>query len=693
MSGSALRANRTWNNTVTNAAPAATLWWSDPSPYNNYTYSGINTKSRTSWGANGWTSTYKGASAVLFKSLDGVYDRPIVIVDGWDPLNDRNAYNLFAQDPLIQMWQSVGVDVWVFDPAEGAESMRSHIDDLAWALKQIAQYEGLNRIDLVLGISAGGIIARHTLAAMEHVKNGGGAPAWFTYASDPYNGAANRAYGNPVATGGLVTWDSPHAGAIGIPRDMFMMFRRFMTMSKNDLINICNPKGKFWLRGIGRFIGTVGAVVLGNALLPFLGTALATVGNVLISRANKSIAARAKAISANVYSIAGPIVDAASTKDLMIDWCSQWHSWRWTWDSYCTGTQAQNFRNEMLQFNGTGRPNLTKTFAFSQGSWASLKCLWPDQWGTGTCSGPYGNYSTDARDVGENYGWRVKWKSAKLSSPNYVGYNIGSGSKIAQIDLLDARCRNDPSVYIGPKDILPGSVSTVINDYVKDINDSMQDEAVMSVYFASTFVGITSSLGMTSATSSSTFKDVQWAPYADRHEDIHFNNFLFLNKLVYEFTNGDRDGTVTCGTVANWAFPPGRVGRFCDCDPNDANPGVVGACGSSPTCVPQNSCSGVCGRQSDGCGGYYDCTPCAVCGNNACEAGEDAYNCWDCVVCGDGICSGGESCTSDCGGWCGDGWCATDEVDWCSYDCGGSCNYNWWCEYGETHQSCPNDCY
>lgn len=687
MSGAGLRQNRTWNNTVENAAPLPDVIWSDPSPHNNYNYTGINYKSRTTWGENGWTTTYKGASAMLWKSFDGVYDKPIVVIDGWDPDNGRTAFDLYNKG-LVWMWNAVGVDVWIFDPAEGAESLRAHIDDLAWALKQIAEYGDLNRIDMVIGISAGGIEGRAALAALEHVKNGGTAPSWFTYATDPYNGAANRAYGNRTA--GFLSWDSPFEGAAGIPRSSFLIFRKFMTLSKNDLINICNPKGKFWLRGFGRFLGSLVANTLGNMLpIPGAGPALAIGFNMAVVKMNKSIAERARAISKNVYNIAAPVVDAGSTKDLLLDWCSSNSA------SSCNGTNHNTFRNEMAQFNGTGRPTQTKLMAFSQGSWAPLRCLWPDQWGKRTCSGPAGYYPVDERDNGETYAWRTKYRSAALSSPNHVGV-IPSGAKFAQIDLFDSRCRNDPSMYVTAKDVVPGSVSTVLNSYVEDINDSMAGEAAMNVYFASTFVGITSSLNMTSATSTSPNKDVQWAPYADRHEAVHYVNFMFMNKLVYEFTTGDKDGTVTCSAASgNWVFPPGRVGRFCDCDPDDQSASVSGTCGATPTCTVTTTCSGQCGRVADNCGGYIECGACPVCGDGVCNGTEDAWSCQDCTVCGDSICSPQETCAQDCGTSCGDYICDLGEDPFsCPQDCSSSCNYNYWCEswIGETYWNCPSDC-
>ena len=154
--------------------------------------------------------------------------------------------------------------------------------------------------------------------------------------------------------------------------------------------------------------------------------------------------------------------------------------------------------------------------------------------------------------------------------------------------------------------------------------------------------------------------------------------------------------TTCAGATGAWVFPAGRVGRMCECDPDDSNPQVSGTCGSTPTCVVTTSCSGLCGKQADNCGGYVDCGACPVCGDYVCNGNEDVYNCNDCAVCGDYICSPGETCSQDCGGYCGDYICDYNEDQWsCPQDCSsGGCNWNYWCEswMGENYWNCPSDC-
>ncbi len=86
-----------------------------------------------------------------------------------------------------------------------------------------------------------------------------------------------------------------------------------------------------------------------------------------------------------------------------------------------------------------------------------------------------------------------------------------------------------------------------------------------------------------------------------------------------------------------------------------------------------------------------------VCGNGACEVGEDATSCaTDCtIVCGDDQCDPGEtftSCSSDCQPACGNGSCeGNEDFAGCPLDCLATCG-NGTCNGGEDRETCPRDC-
>jgi len=90
-----------------------------------------------------------------------------------------------------------------------------------------------------------------------------------------------------------------------------------------------------------------------------------------------------------------------------------------------------------------------------------------------------------------------------------------------------------------------------------------------------------------------------------------------------------------------------------------------------------------------------------VCGNGACEPGEDRINCsLDCsLICGDDECEEAESwlsCPLDCPSPCGDGVCEPDrDESWftCSEDCPNPCGDGACVGIeGETWLTCPDDC-
>ncbi len=130
-------------------------------------------------------------------------------------------------------------------------------------------------------------------------------------------------------------------------------------------------------------------------------------------------------------------------------------------------------------------------------------------------------------------------------------------------------------------------------------------------------------------------------------------------------------------------------------------------------CIPsERSCLGDVLRVCNANGTAFDdidCRPfdqkCAVgtclepdvCGNGACEIGEDATSCGaDCtIVCGDSQCDPGEtftSCSTDCEPACGNGSCEGNEsYEGCPLDCLATCG-NSTCNGGEDRETCPRDC-
>ena len=140
-----------------------------------------------------------------------------------------------------------------------------------------------------------------------------------------------------------------------------------------------------------------------------------------------------------------------------------------------------------------------------------------------------------------------------------------------------------------------------------------------------------------------------------------------------------------------------------------------------PVCQGPVCGDGACEAGENSCNCSQDC-PGPCCGNGACEAGENCTTCpQDCpcppgqqcnngvceALCGNGFCGDpGENCTTcpqDCpcppgeqcvGGVCGCGNGACDGSETCQtcpVDCGPCCP-NGACDFGETCTTCPQDC-
>lgn len=121
---------------------------------------------------------------------------------------------------------------------------------------------------------------------------------------------------------------------------------------------------------------------------------------------------------------------------------------------------------------------------------------------------------------------------------------------------------------------------------------------------------------------------------------------------------------------------------------------VGGPCTFDEQCVDGASCDYVTSTCKAGGGGALFCHAPPVCGDGACQSGEDEESCpADCGYCGDGYCGPYEEwCYDDCG-YCGDWYCDWDEEDQmtCPEDCEGYCG-DGYCGAYEDASSCGADC-
>ncbi len=134
----------------------------------------------------------------LYRAYDGSYRDPVVIVEGFDPLNEALPANVYAQvNPRggIDTARAAGRSVWIVNLGDGGGAISANAPLVSSAIEQAAAYEGAvgAKVD-VIGVSMGGLISRYALASDE--QTGG-----------PSDGLVRV----------FVSGDSPQQGANGSP--------------------------------------------------------------------------------------------------------------------------------------------------------------------------------------------------------------------------------------------------------------------------------------------------------------------------------------------------------------------------------------------------------------------------------------------------------------------------------------------
>lgn len=144
------------------------------------------------------TRTVPGGYMELFPAFDGTYRSPVVVVEGFDPLNEKLPSDVYAQiNPRggLDTARAAGRSVWIVNLGDGGGAISANAKLVSAAVWQAANYGGLAqaKVDL-LGVSMGGVISRYALA-------------WDEQYSGPSDGLVRL----------FVSGDSPQQGANGSP--------------------------------------------------------------------------------------------------------------------------------------------------------------------------------------------------------------------------------------------------------------------------------------------------------------------------------------------------------------------------------------------------------------------------------------------------------------------------------------------
>lgn len=132
--------------------------------------------------------------ADLYMAYDGVYRNPVVVVEGFDPLNSSLPSDIYAQiNPRggLDAIRAAGRSVWIVNFCDGGGAIAANARLVSSAVFQAANYGGLSGAQVdVLGISMGGVVSRYALAYdEEHAGPSDGLVRLFVSGDSPQQGA------------------------------------------------------------------------------------------------------------------------------------------------------------------------------------------------------------------------------------------------------------------------------------------------------------------------------------------------------------------------------------------------------------------------------------------------------------------------------------------------------------------------
>lgn len=149
-----------------------------------------------------------GGTGEVFLGCDGVLDRPVILVEGFDGENTigwRQVVWGFRFSRFLNQLQNSGYDVIVLDFDDGTDFIQNNAAVLRDLLRQVNQMKVGSHENIVIGASMGGLVGRYELSRMETEQV-------------------------PHEVGLFVAYDSPHQGA-NIPVGLQQLTAFFATLT------------------------------------------------------------------------------------------------------------------------------------------------------------------------------------------------------------------------------------------------------------------------------------------------------------------------------------------------------------------------------------------------------------------------------------------------------------------------------
>lgn len=120
-----------------------------------------------------YAGSYGSGDVYIYNSIwrRGVtIDKPVIVVDGFDPGNEKKAEELFYvlnQQNLIQELRDRGHDVLVFNPDDGAGFIQKNAYALVKLIQKVNSLTVGKTPLVIIGRSLGGLISRYALVYMK----------------------------------------------------------------------------------------------------------------------------------------------------------------------------------------------------------------------------------------------------------------------------------------------------------------------------------------------------------------------------------------------------------------------------------------------------------------------------------------------------------------------------------------------
>lgn len=112
-----------------------------------------------------------GGTAHMYVGCDGVFDRPVIIVEGFDALNDESIADVREKyensTDIEQILRSNGRDVIYLNFQSGGADIRTNSNVLRNLIESVNREKQGNQPNVVIGESMGGLVARWAIRRME----------------------------------------------------------------------------------------------------------------------------------------------------------------------------------------------------------------------------------------------------------------------------------------------------------------------------------------------------------------------------------------------------------------------------------------------------------------------------------------------------------------------------------------------